>query len=70
MGARLNRVLLVGCEPARFDPDVDMQMELSPAVAAAIDPAVDLIDSLVRDLLSESFLRIGSSKELNYEAHA
>jgi hypothetical protein len=40
----------VGCEPASVDPDEDGQIGLSPAVEAAVDEAVHLIESLVIDL--------------------
>jgi hydrogenase maturation protease len=53
MGARFGRVLLVGCEPTPFDSDVDMQMELSPPVRAAIDEAIKLIESLVTEFANE-----------------
>ncbi|MDN5856994.1 MAG: hydrogenase maturation protease [Pseudonocardia sp.] len=43
----LRRVLVVGAEPAVLDDG----MGLSPAVAAAIGPAVDAVDELVRQLL-------------------
>ena len=41
------RVLLVGCEPATFGTDDDPAMGLSAPVAAAVDEAIRLIDSLV-----------------------
>jgi hydrogenase maturation protease len=47
VGGEARRVLLVGCEPADLSPG----MELSPAVAAAIEPAV----RLVRELIEEEF---------------
>jgi hydrogenase maturation protease len=51
MGGHLNRVLLVGCVPATFGPD-EGQMGLSGPVAAAVDEAVMLIDSLVTRILA------------------
>jgi hydrogenase maturation protease len=54
MGGTLRRILLVGCEPAPLDPNDDMQMELSPQVAAAIEPAVRTVGSLVADIMTES----------------
>ena len=46
MGGELKRVLLVGCVPATLGPE-EGQMGLSEPVAAAIDEAVKLVDSLV-----------------------
>ncbi len=43
MGGEVGRLLLVGCEPA----DVEERIGLSPAVAAAVDRAADLVDDLV-----------------------
>jgi hydrogenase maturation protease len=51
MGGQLKRVLLVGCVPATLGPE-EGQMGLSEPVAAAIDPAVKLIDSLVTRILA------------------
>jgi len=45
LGGQVDRLLVVGCEPAV----VDEGMTLSPAVEAAVDPAV----SLVQDLINE-----------------
>jgi hydrogenase maturation protease len=49
MGARPKRVLLVGCEPTPLEPeDVELgHMGLSQPVQAAIDPAVELVESLL-----------------------
>jgi hydrogenase maturation protease len=47
VGGEMRRVLLVGCEPA----DVSPGMELSPAVAAAIEPAVTLVRELIEEEL-------------------
>ncbi len=46
LGGRPKPVLLVGCEPSPFDED-DPPMELSAPVAAALDEAVRLVESLV-----------------------
>lgn len=45
VGGAMGRVLLVGCEPA----DVSPGMELSPPVAAAVDPAVHLVRELIKE---------------------
>jgi hydrogenase maturation protease len=47
MDGELGRILLVGCEPATFGPEEEGQMGLSPPVAAAVDRAVELIESLI-----------------------
>jgi len=51
MGGQLKRTLLVGCVPATLGPE-EGQMGLSEPVAAAVDPAVKLIDSLVTRILA------------------
>jgi len=50
MGGELKRVLLVGCVPATLGPE-EGAMGLSEPVAAAVDEAVKLIDSLVTRIL-------------------
>jgi hydrogenase maturation protease len=52
LGSRMERVLLVGCEPEPCAPDDDMRMGLSPPVAAAVEEAIKVIESLVTKLLS------------------
>jgi hydrogenase maturation protease len=52
LGSRIERVLLVGCEPSPCALEDDMQMELSAPVAAAVTEATTLIESLVTKLLS------------------
>jgi hypothetical protein len=52
MGAKFGRVLMVGCEPTPFDAEQDMQMELSEAVRAAVDPAVSLVRKLIAQALN------------------
>jgi hydrogenase maturation protease len=52
LGGRVERVLLVGCEPAPYAPEDDMQMELSEPVLAAVEEAITVIESLVTKLLS------------------
>jgi hydrogenase maturation protease len=49
MGAQLGRVFLVGCEPETFGPE-EGQMGLSASVAAALDEAVEMTESLVGSL--------------------
>jgi hydrogenase maturation protease len=47
MGGGAGRMLLVGCEPVPIDPTLDIQVGLSPHVAAAIEPAADMVESLI-----------------------
>jgi len=49
MGARLENIVIVGCEPSPLD-EFDMQSGLSPAVEAAVPRAADLVESLVAKL--------------------
>jgi hydrogenase maturation protease len=50
MGATVDRLLLVGCEPTPADEANEMTM--SDAVRAAVDDAVPLVESLVERLLN------------------
>jgi hydrogenase maturation protease len=57
LGARPTRTLLVGCEPAMSsggEASEEMQMGLSEPVQAAIDRAIEMIDSLIDQLLAAS----------------
>jgi hydrogenase maturation protease len=47
------RVLLVACEPATFGSDLDPATGLSEPVAAAVDEAILLINSLLERLIAE-----------------
>lgn len=49
MGATLKNVRIVGCEPETFGPENEGMMGLSPPVAAAVDPAIELIERLIAD---------------------
>jgi len=53
MGAELNRILLVGCEPETFGPEDEGLMGLSAPVEAAVNEATPIIESLVNNVLSE-----------------
>jgi hydrogenase maturation protease len=46
MGAKLENIVLVGCEPSTFGP-AEGQLGLSEPVSAAVDRAIDVIDSLI-----------------------
>ena len=54
MGAQLKRILLVGCVPATLGPE-EGQMGLSEPIAAAVDEAAQLVDSLVTRILAEEW---------------
>ena len=49
LGGRLDRLRLVACEPLTFGED-GMGMGLSEPVQAAVEPAVELVESVVNDL--------------------
>jgi hydrogenase maturation protease len=51
MGGQLKRIVVVGCVPATLGPE-EGQMGLSEAVAAAVDDAVKLVNSLVTRILA------------------
>ena len=52
LGGTPGRVLLLGCEPGDLGPEDEGRMGLTDAVAAAVDQAVILAESLVGDLLA------------------
>ena len=56
LGARPRRVLLVGCEPTPLADENDMSMGLSPAVEAALDEAVALVEGLMWESLQRAAL--------------
>jgi len=51
LGAIPKRILVVGCEPGALGSETDGEFGLSDPVAAAVGPAADLIESLVRKIL-------------------
>ena len=51
MGAPLKRVLLVGCEPATLGPEEGL-MGLSEPVTRAVNEAVNLVESVMNQLLA------------------
>jgi hydrogenase maturation protease len=53
MGAKLDRILLVGCEPADLGGE-DGRMGLTPPVAAAVNAAADIVVSLIETELVEA----------------
>ncbi|HWE01636.1 MAG TPA: hydrogenase maturation protease [Tepidisphaeraceae bacterium] len=49
MGAKFGKILIVGCEPTPLADDADdMNMTMSASVAAAIEPAIDVVEALVK----------------------
>jgi hydrogenase maturation protease len=66
MGGQVRRLLVVGCEPAPPNEE-DMSLGLSAPVAAAVDEAIALIESLVTKLLAgaaEDFTHLPVGKEV------
>jgi hydrogenase maturation protease len=57
MGGEFKKILLVGCEPATFGPE-EGQMGLSEPVAAAVDQAVTVVESLVAQVLDEATAQV------------
>ena len=53
MGGAPNRVLIVGCEPLDLGTDEEGKLGLSEPVAAAVDVACDMIETLVAKTLHE-----------------
>ncbi len=51
LGGQVGRLLVVGCEPEPSAGEDDMSMGLSAPVAAAVERAVPLIESLITKLL-------------------
>jgi hydrogenase maturation protease len=56
MGARPGRVFLVGCEPGALPADVELMVEMSAPVRAAVDDAVGLVAGLVEEWLKSEKL--------------
>jgi hypothetical protein len=50
MGAKLQRILLVGCVPATLGPE-EGQMGLSAPVSAAVEDAAKLVEVLISRIL-------------------
>lgn len=51
IGGQCPWVRVVGCEPATFGSEEDPAMGLSAPVEAALDEAVRLVESLIREIL-------------------
>ena len=52
MGAKFNKILLVGCEPETFGGEQG-QMSLSEPVQAAVTEAAKMVESLIEKVLTE-----------------
>lgn len=57
MGGQFKKILLVGCEPATFGPE-EGQMGLSQPVAAAVDEAARIVESLVMRVMKEAEVEV------------
>ncbi len=51
LGGRPCAIRIVGCEPATLGSEEEPAMELSPPVAAAVEEAVRMVESLVQDAI-------------------
>lgn len=60
LGGQPGRLYLVGCEPAVLETE-DGTLGLSQPVQAAIPKAIEMIESLIRDLLAESPTQVQTS---------
>lgn len=58
MGGKIERLLVVGCEPSPFSDYEDMQTGLSAPVEAAVDETVALLESLTERLLRGEALEV------------
>ena len=54
VGGQMPLLRVVGCEPCTFGSADQPQMGLSPAVAAAVDQSLPLIEVLIKDLLLQA----------------
>jgi hydrogenase maturation protease len=50
LGGELKCLRVVGCEPQEAGSEEEMAVGLSPPVAAAVERAVELVESVVREL--------------------
>jgi hydrogenase maturation protease len=62
MGARLRRVLLVGCEPQPFAAEDEQAIGLSEPVGVAVVEAVGLAESIIAELLDRQPAREQSNR--------
>src|SRR4051794_1278647 len=57
MGTISAQVLVVGCEPHDFGEELEGRMGLSPPVQAAVERAAEMVEEVVRRILSEDGAR-------------
>ena len=50
LGGRIEHMLIVGCEPETTGDEGDIPIEMSPAVRAAVEEAVGLVESVIARL--------------------
>ena len=55
LGGKINRMLVVGCEPSSVEPDGTGNLGLSPPVEAALSAAIETIKGLIDRERSRSF---------------
>jgi hydrogenase maturation protease len=67
MGAKVGRLLLVGCEPEMVGSDEEMRDGLSAPVRSAVDQAIPLIESLAVQLLLGGQLEINTNSILSFQ---
>jgi hydrogenase maturation protease len=60
LGAKFGRIFLVGCEPRPFNPEDEVQIDLSPPVRAGVDEAIDLVESLISDFVNNRDLSVAA----------
>jgi len=63
LGGNFNKIVVVGCEPGFTGEDGEGHMGLSAPVAAAVDKAVEVVESLVARLLAEKHKSLTASTE-------
>jgi hydrogenase maturation protease len=54
LGGQVPRLLVVGCEPQTFEPDPEGNIGLSPAVSAAVEEGVRVVEQLIARARSEA----------------
>jgi hydrogenase maturation protease len=54
LGGKVGRMLVVGCEPATLEADVEGNIGLSAPVAAAVDEAVCMVEEIIAKVRSET----------------
>jgi hydrogenase maturation protease len=60
-GGQFRKLLLVGCEPADLGPADEGKLGLSEPVAAAIEKAMSIVESLVAEILGPTAIALGGA---------